>query len=83
MKLKLKKLELAFRIWRLFISDVLIHRGKKPGVIEKLKAAYMDYYIFLQNTADVSTEKGKEQFWRAKALKEELILEGESLWRKA
>lgn len=79
----IKKLGFGFRIWRLFVSDVIIHRGNKPGVVEKLKAAYMDYYLFLQNTADVSTEEGKKQFWRAKVLREELLLEGENLWRKA
>ena len=78
----IKKLKLGFRIWRLFISDVL-HKGKKPVVVEKLKAAYMDYYIFLENTADVSTEEGQRQLWRARALREELLIEGENLWRRA
>lgn len=81
MRKKLKKLGFAFRIWRLFIFDSLAG-GRNKKTVEKLKAAYMDYYLFLQNTADVNTEEGKRQFWRARALREELLIEGENLWRK-
>lgn len=80
-KLTIKKIKIACRIWRLFIFDSIC-RGRNRSVVEKLKAAYMDYYIFLQNTADVSTEEGRNQLWRARALIEELNIEGENLWKK-
>lgn len=81
MRKKLKKLRIAARIWRLFIFDCICG-GRSKKIVEKLKAAYMDYYLFLKNTADVGTEEGKQQVWRARALIEELTIEGENLWRK-
>lgn len=80
-KLTIKKIKIACKIWRLFILD-LIFKGKNRHVVEKLKAAYMDYYIFLKNTADTNTDEGQVQLWRARALIEELNIEGENLWRK-
>ena len=76
------KIRIAIRIWRLFLLDRLF-RGRNTKVIERLKSAYGSYYRFLANTADMNTDEGKRQYWRAQALIEELVQEGENLWRKA
>lgn len=75
------KLRFAIRIWALYFR-YRIAGGKNKKVIEKLNETYMRYFYFLENTADPNTDKGKEQLWRAKALREELYYEGENFWNR-
>ena len=77
-----KKLMYGFRIWRLYLRYRL-SGGKNRKVIDKLNQTYIDYFYFLENTADTRTQEGQTQLWRARALREELDAEGENFWKRA